>query len=117
MNNNKIFPEDEITTFDFTKEFDKNIKPLVKRIEAECLKLEMPVFMTFCIKSTPNETFYKNVLDNSPVAMQINLKTDTLSRHLGVCQGFEITPKKFQENMDNDFMDYELSDEDSENLE
>ena len=52
----------EITTFDLTKTYDKEIAPLVKKLENMCLKYEIPVFITCCVKSTKDETFYKNTI-------------------------------------------------------
>ena len=98
----------EITTFDLTKTYDKEIAPLVKKLENMCLKYEIPVFITCCAKSTKDETFYKNTMANSPVSSQINLKVNTFPRHIGVCRGFEVTPRRFQEDIDEEFLKYEL---------
>lgn len=98
----------EITTFNMEKEYNTIIKPLVDQLMVECVKLDMPLFLTCCVKSTNEETTYKNTIASAPGSSQINLKTDTISRHIAVCRGFEVTPRKYQEDLDNDFLDYEL---------
>ena len=106
----------EITTFDFKKGGSKSVyaqkvEPLIQELVKTCEILDMPFFVSVCVKSTEDNTYYENDMAAAPGSHQINLKYDQMTRHLAVCRGFEITPRKFQEDLDETFEQYEMSDE------
>ena len=106
----------DICTFNKESDYKKKVAPLVQALITQCELLDIPMFVSCCVKSTPTNTFYRNGLACSPESRQIPLKYDQITRHVGVCAGFEITPRRFQDEMDEDFSVYEerLNSEDVE---
>lgn len=100
---------EEICTFDKTAEYKKKIQPIIDQLVTECTLLDIPMFVTCCTKSTVDNTFYETNLATSPQSHQIPLKYDKITRHIAVTAGFELTPRKFQEDIDEAINELELN--------
>ena len=96
--------EKEICCFNKTAVYNKTIAPIVAELMKACVLNDVPMFITCCVKSTEDETVYKNNTANSPVPYQIPLVDDQITKHVAICAGFAITPRNFSEELDKDLV-------------
>jgi hypothetical protein len=95
MNKGKIHPND---VFDKTEIFNRECDRLLDELTLLCSIHRIPFFWTAAVKNDENGTEYiRNAA--APASRNINLVDDQISKHLGVCAGFELS----QENKDIDF--------------
>ena len=99
---------DELTVFDRTEAYKKNVEPLVKKIKNECSVLHIPFFFSACVKNSEEGSVYKN--ESHPCGSGgYKLKDDRITPHLGITLGFRAVPKTSMEEI---MMD-EIESEDS----
>ena len=72
--------------------YESKIKDYVKKIMLMCDEYEIPMFMTFAVENTPNETVYVNEM-RSAAACDALLTNDRLVKHALVMNDFEVVPK------------------------
>lgn len=95
MNKEKIHPND---VFDKTEIFNRECDKLLDELTLLCSIHRIPFFWTAAVKNDENGTEYiRNAA--APASRNINLVDDQISKHLGVCAGFELS----QENKEIDF--------------
>ena len=78
-----------ITVYDATAIYDDQILPLVDKIREICILKKIPFFITAAVKSTDEDTEYKNdgILTGST---DIHLKDDRFTKFLLICRGAEV---------------------------
>ena len=95
-----------ITEFNKTKEYNKNLKEKVEDIKRICNNLDIPCFLTFCVKNNEKETVYQTEY-LSPGQKQQNLKNNRFADYVNIINGFTTTPYK-EEDIFNSFPTMEL---------
>lgn len=82
-----------ITEFNKTKEYNKNLKEKVEEIKRICNNLDIPCFLTFCVKNNEMETVYQTEY-LSPGQKQQYLKNNRFADYVNIINGFTTTPYK-----------------------
>ena len=101
MPGEKIHPND---VFDKTEIFKRECERLLDELTLLCSIHRIPFFWTAAVKNDSEGTTYiRNAA--APASRNINLVDDQISKHLGVCAGFNITHE-------NSNINFELDDED-----
>lgn len=101
MSEEKIHPND---VFDKTEIFKRECERLLDELTLLCSIHRIPFFWTAAVKNDSEGTTYiRNAA--APSSRNINLVDDQISKHLGVCAGFNITHE-------NSNINFELDDED-----
>lgn len=80
----------QLTHYDKKMVFDKEVQPLVEKIESICRTNNIPFFFTAAVKNDGNDTEYVS-RTLSALPMDIYLKNDRLINHIKVAAGFEVT--------------------------
>lgn len=80
----------ELTIFDKTEEFEKNIRPELDKLVTLCSKYNVPFYATFCVKNNEEKSEY--VSDAMCTGSKdIVLKEDRIKKSLLLSQGFNVT--------------------------
>ena len=95
-----------ITEFNKTKEYNKNLKEKVEEIKRICNNLDIPCFLTFCVKNNEMETVYQTEY-LSPGQKQQYLKNNRFADYVNIINGFTTTQYK-EEDIFNSFPTMEL---------
>ena len=82
--------------------YNSKIKPLVKKIQLACDEYKLPMFMTFAVENTPNNTVYVNEM-HSAAACETVLTNDRLVKHALILNDFEEYLPKFKKIIPYDY--------------
>jgi hypothetical protein len=82
-----------ITEFNKTKEYNKNLKEKVEEIKRICNNLDIPCFLTFCVKNNEMETVYQTEY-LSPGQKQQYLKNNRFADYVNIINGQQLHTKK-----------------------
>ncbi len=77
-----------ITPFDKAATYKSKIEPLIQELVKQCTVHNIPMFVTCCVKNTPDGAEYKNQCV-PPDAYGLNLSDDNIQKHLCIQLGFD----------------------------
>ena len=103
---NREFPclfymEKELTVYDNTEYYKKEIEPLINEIKHKCNRKAMPFFIATCIANNEKESVYANDMLAS-VSNNIILKDDLIPKFINVYNGFDTVLNKCSFEIDMD---------------
>lgn len=79
--------------YDRNDVYEREIKPLVDQIIYKCNANRIPMFITACVKNTPDASEY--VSDGVfPTTRGMQLTNDRITKHLAVVRDFDVVPKR-----------------------
>lgn len=88
-----------ITKFDYTKDYEEEVAPIIAELRRVCSENRMPMFVSVCVKNDNSGTVYKNEMI-SAVSSGIVLKEDHMVNHVNVMNGFATVPSLENEKFD-----------------
>ena len=106
--------------FDYSKEAEREIVPVIDELRLKCLKYGLPVFVTLAVADNGEKTSYISK-SLSPTACGKKLSTNLIARHALIVRGFiPIMPNEVQAvdcdsdpyNENDDFFSEEIEDMD-----
>ena len=89
--------------FDKTEEYENHVLDIVNKLRTECSKRGMPMFVSVCVKNTPDKTVYKNEMI-SAVSSDITLHDDKFVDFTNVINGFITVPQREKFELNEDYM-------------
>ena len=105
--------EREITEYDKTAEFESEVLPLIKQLNAKCRLLRIPYIASFAPKNKDGKTTYKHD-GNLTGSQKLELYDDRFLQYLLVIQGAKVFPLSdfTLTEQDQDYIDYVPDDDD-----
>ncbi len=87
--------------YDFTKQYEEEITPLLRQVFLLCHQYGIPLFMTFAVGNDEEETTYRTQ-QISCINVDRKLTRNYIPRLIDVMNGFEIVPFRTDKDEDLD---------------
>ena len=88
--------------FDYSKEYDEKIKPLIFKLRKQCYHAGIPMFVTCAVADDGNKTTYKSEM-LSPRVTQKEVSQNYIADMVNILNGFTTIPPTEQVELDFDF--------------